>query len=273
MPLIVTGILSIAGSMVLAVAGLLATRRLVRPRVAEYHNEVAGLLFALLGVLYAIVLAFIVVAVWQRFSDADAAVTAEATAAVLAFRDTQAFPEPLRQEAQEALRRYLTDGVAAEWEGGGTQAVQPHLHPDVMNPIWEVYRRLQPTTAAETQRYAQAELHLSDLERQRHLRHLASQSSLEDIFWVALIVGAILTIGFSYFFHMDNLAVHAVMTGLTAALMALLLFLIAALNQPFTGPVQVSKGAYAHALEMSNGQNLGTASATQPAPPGLTPSP
>ena len=271
MPLMLAGILIVGGAMALAVAGLLATRKLVRPRVSEQHNVVAGVLFQMVGVLYAIVLAFVVFAVWQRFTDADTAVTAEATAAVLAFRDTHAFPEPLRQEAQDALRRYLAEGVEVEWEGSGTDAVQAHVRPDVMNPIWQVYRRLQPTTQAEAQRYLEAEMHLADLERQRHLRHLASASSLEDIFWVALIVGAILTTGFSYFFHMDNLAMHAMMTGLTAALMALLLFLIGALNQPFTGPVRVSMGAYEHAIEMFNAQNLDTSDATAPASGGPAP--
>ena len=65
----------------------------------------------------------------------------------------------------------------------------------------------------------------TDLERQRHLRHLASAAALEDIFWVALIVGAILTVGFSYFFHMDDLTAQAVVPGLMTALMALLLAL------------------------------------------------
>ena len=55
--------------------------------------------------------------------------------------------------------------------------------------------------------------------------------------------------------------------------MALLLFLIAALNQPFTGPVRVSTGAYAHAIEMFNAQNLGTTGASQAAPAGPAPRP
>ena len=266
--LVLLATLIIGGSTVLGIAGLAATRRLVRHQVSEQHNEIAGVLFAMVGVLYAIVLAFVVVTVWQRFADADAAVTAEATAAVIAFRDTPAFPEPLRQEAQDALRRYLSDGVAGEWEGSGTQSVQTHVHPDAMNPVWQIYRRLQPTTPMDAQRYMQAELHLTDLERQRHLRHLASEESLQDIFWVALIVGAIVTIGFSYVFHMDNFVVQASMTAMMTALMAFLLFLIAALDRPFTGPVQVSRGAYAHALEMFNAQSIGTGDAAQAAPTG-----
>jgi hypothetical protein len=64
---------------------------------------------------------------------------------------------------------------------------------------------------------------------------------------------------------MGNLTVRAALTGITAALMALLLFMVAALNQPFNGPIQVSRGAYAHAPEMFNVQNLGARGIPPPA--------
>jgi hypothetical protein len=264
--LMLNGLVIIAGSIALAVGGLLVTRPLVRVHVSERHNEIAGFLFATVGVLYSIVLAFIVFAVWERFVEADSTVTAEAAAAVIAFRDIQTFPEPIRQDAQASLRQYLTVGLATEWAGGGNEEIKTHTNSDVMNPIWQAYRRYTPTTPAEVQWYVGAEAHLSDLERLRHLRHLASQASLEEIFWVALILGAILTVMFTYFFYMDNLAMHAAMTAMMAALMAILLFLVSSLNQPFTGPVQVSKGAYLHAIEMANAQNFETTVAAPAAP-------
>ena len=187
MLVIALGSLVIIASVALSLLGLGVTRSFVRRHFAEQHNEIGAAMFATLGVLYAVVLAFVVIAVWERFSAADDTITAEATAAVLVFRDTQGFPEPAKQQAQTALRTYLTEGLFTEWEGSGTHSIVPHHNPDVMNPIWQAYRGLQPTTPFEVQRYAQAEQHLSDLERQRHLRHLATESSLEPIFWIALM--------------------------------------------------------------------------------------
>ena len=42
------------------------------------NNEIAGFKFATVGVIYAVLLAFVVIAVWEKFSDAQNAVTDEA---------------------------------------------------------------------------------------------------------------------------------------------------------------------------------------------------
>src|SRR4051812_5316855 len=151
------GLVVILGAIALAVGGLLITRPFVWPYASKNHNEIAGFLFATVGVLYSIVLAFVVFAVWERFVAADTTVTAEAAAAVIAFRDTQTFPEPIRLDAQNALRQYLMVGVASEWAGGGNEEIRTHTNPDVMNPIWQAYRRYTPTTMAEGQWYVGAE--------------------------------------------------------------------------------------------------------------------
>ena len=92
-----------------------------------------------------------------------------------------------------------------------------------------------------------------------NLRHLATETSLQPGFWVSLLLGAIVTIVFSFLFVMDNFIIQALMTGMMTGLMALLLFLVAVLDKLLTGLLQVSKGAYAHAIEMFNAQNLGPA--------------
>src|SRR3954451_12770314 len=115
------GLVVILGAIALAVGGLLITRPFIWPYVSKSHNEIAGFLFATVGVLYSIVLAFVVFAVWERFVEADSTVTAEAAAAVVVFRDIEAFPEPIRQEAEATLRQYLTVGVMTEWGGGGNE--------------------------------------------------------------------------------------------------------------------------------------------------------
>lgn len=55
-------------------------------------------------------LAFVVFSAWQRFSESAHSVTDEAAATVVAYRDTRELPEPLRSEAQAALRSYVQEG-------------------------------------------------------------------------------------------------------------------------------------------------------------------
>ena len=56
------------------------------------NNEVAGFKFAVIGVFYAVLLAFVVIAVWEDFRQTEATVRDEAKAAVDLHRITFALP-------------------------------------------------------------------------------------------------------------------------------------------------------------------------------------
>ncbi len=82
----------IAGTipLVAVVVGLLV-RRWVTVEVLERHNEVAGFIYAVIGVLYAVVLGFTAIIVWERFAEAQTNVEKEANDLGDLFRNAQAF--------------------------------------------------------------------------------------------------------------------------------------------------------------------------------------
>src|SRR5207245_364290 len=161
---------------ILAVAGLLTTQHFLRMKMrsSEGQNDIAGFLFTTMGVLYAVVLAFVVFAVWEQFARGEQAVTAEAAALISVFRDTQDFPAPYR-----------------------------------LNPVWAVYRKVGQTRALGAVQYADVLTQLHALELQRHLRHLSGEASLPNVFWWILVLGAVGTVAFTYVFQMANLRLHA----------------------------------------------------------------
>ena len=59
---------------VVSVAGTLMVRRLMNVKVFERHNEVAGIIYAVIGVVYAVLLGFAAVTVWEGYDKAQAAV-------------------------------------------------------------------------------------------------------------------------------------------------------------------------------------------------------
>ncbi len=61
---------------------MLLTRRFYGVDRLSLNNEVAGFKFAVVGVFYAVLLAFVVIAVWEEFRDTEAAVRDEAKAVV-----------------------------------------------------------------------------------------------------------------------------------------------------------------------------------------------
>jgi hypothetical protein len=265
LPLLAT--VFIVGSVVLAVAGLLLWRRLVKGQ-SPRNNDFIGLIFATVALLYSVLMAFVVFSVWQRFTESAHTVTDEAAAAVVAYRDTQTFPEPLRSDAQAAFRSYLTEVMDNEWASHGS--VRPHRSRDALNPIWNVYLKYQPTDPIALDRFSGAQDRLHALELQRHERHLAGEASLPNVFWWLIVGGAIVTVAMSYLFVVERKAVHALQVGLLTGVIAGVLALVFALNFPFTGSVHVSRGPFKHALLEFTALDLEPGSPGSTAPPART---
>jgi hypothetical protein len=77
-PLWLSGIILIGSATLLAMAGPIAIRRRVGLDRLAVNNEVAGFKFATVGVLYAVLLAFVVIVVWERFNEAETDAAQEA---------------------------------------------------------------------------------------------------------------------------------------------------------------------------------------------------
>ena len=85
-PLWLSAMLLVGVPVLIAMGGLVLVRRFVPLDKLRTNNEVAGFKFATVGVLYAVLLAFAVIVVWEKFSDADKSVVQEAGAAATIYR-------------------------------------------------------------------------------------------------------------------------------------------------------------------------------------------
>jgi hypothetical protein len=100
--------------MLVAVVGLVLVQRLVPPDLREQHNDVAGFIYAVLGVAYAVVLAFVVIAVWQDYKTAQTNVEGEANELAGVYFLASQLPEPQRTRLQDLARTYARI-VEEEW--------------------------------------------------------------------------------------------------------------------------------------------------------------
>jgi hypothetical protein len=98
-----------------AVVGLLLVQRLVPPERREEHNDVAGFIYAVLGVAYAVVLAFMLIAVWQDYNTAQTNVESEANELAGVYFLASRLPEPERTHVQDLARMYARVVVEQEW--------------------------------------------------------------------------------------------------------------------------------------------------------------
>src|SRR5262249_52834155 len=90
---------------------------------------------------------------------------------------------------------------------------------------------------------------LDELSDHRRLRLLSAGSKVPPLLWAVLIIGALITVGFSYFLGVEGGRAHALMTAALAAMIALTLYLIFAINRPFAGTLRVTPEAFRIVLQ------------------------
>ena len=229
----------------LAVAGALLVRRWVTVEVLERHNDVAGFIYAVIGVLYAVLLGFTAIIVWERFEEAQTNVEKEANELGDLFRNAQAFAaEPFREELETNLRSYVRIVVEKEWPAMAEGKSSADAW-DAYNRLWQTYYRFSPQDEDERIWYSQSLTRLNQLGDQRRLRLLSSQSAgVPAVMWIVLLGAGAITIGFSFLFGTKNTIAQAVMTAGLAMTIALALLSILALEQPFAGIVRVEPEAF-----------------------------
>jgi Na+/proline symporter len=70
-PLWLSGLLVVGLCTALSMCGPVVVRHYVTLERLTANNEIAGFKYAVVGVLYAVVLAFAIIVVWQKFGDAE----------------------------------------------------------------------------------------------------------------------------------------------------------------------------------------------------------
>lgn len=238
------GILMVGILVALAVAGSLLVRRRFGVETLKLNNEVAGFIYAVVGVLYAVLLGFSAIIVWERFDHAQAGVDREANEVADLYRDAQAFPDPVRHALEAQLRAYAVVVAEREWPAMARQQPSPESW-DAYNRLWRIYHRYVPETEHARIWYAESLGKLNDLGDERRLRLLSSEShGVPGVMWAVLIGAGCITIGFSFLFGTRSATAHLLMTSGLAMTIALVLFSIMALQQPFAGITRVEPEAF-----------------------------
>src|ERR671910_3217188 len=112
---ILTGLLIVAVAVLIAVGGLVVVQRLYSTERRKQHNDVAGFIYAVLGVAYAVLLGLMLIAVWEKWNAAEALTTDEANELGGMFWFAHALPQPEGRHIQQLVRSYAQVVVEEEW--------------------------------------------------------------------------------------------------------------------------------------------------------------
>ncbi len=247
-PLWCSGLLLIVGVPAVAVGTQLLLRRRWSVLRESDHNEVAGFLIAIVGVIYAVLLAFVVIVSWEQFSRAGDTVGQEASALRTIDRTAAAFPIDSRARVRADVVAYAHAVVDVEWPAmadgrPGSPVVGPAL--DRLSVDLEA---LPADTPARVQFVGAEVERFNDLVTARSSRLDFVDQGLPGVLWAALVVGAVVTIGFAMIFGVSSPLLQTFMTASIAVLIGIMLFVAVAIDHPFAGDVAVTPGSLERVL-------------------------
>lgn len=246
-PIWAVGLLLVGTAILGAVLVELCARRLLPIELRQRHNDVAAAMFSIIGVTYAVLLAFVAMLAWEGFNRAKAASYAEAALIGDVYSLSTGFTNPEEASLRNEVMSYARRVVIVEWpeQAQGRTVDQDSAY---LNGLNRMALGLHPADQADRDLRS---LLLQAIERlwdARQERLLAAQSTIPDIVWFVVIAGGALTVAFGSFLGAPSLRMQLAMSAVLAASGALVLILIIALSNPFRGDFRVSTAPFEHVL-------------------------
>lgn len=244
MPLWLSALLLVGLTTGLSMLGPVLIRRQISLNRLSTNNEVAGFKFAVVGVLYAVTVAFAIIVVWEKFNEAEMTVAQEAAAIATIHRLAKGAGNDLAAPLQVELDKYIEAVVAQDWpvmesaNGRSSPASSQAL-----DALYGTTLAFKPAGSRDTsiQRAILGQLEVITVSRR--IRMVLSRGIMPGVVWWVLFGGAVITIAFTFFFGTQNVRAQTFMTGMLTVLIFSAMLIIIAINYPFSGPVRVHPDA------------------------------
>jgi uncharacterized membrane protein len=249
MNIYVGGAIWVIGVAVLAAVATILFHR-YRLAAARSGNDAIGTVFGLVGGLHAVVMAFVLISLFDGVSTVRDGARSEANGLVAVYWASESLPDPAKGQIQELTRTYTRNVIDQEWPSmrDGTT---------VSSTGWSLLERIRSAIDAapvesdwQNERKTEAASQLWSVYEARQERvNAASDSGVSTVVWLALIAGSLLSISLPYLFDGPKLIAHAILMFSLAGTIALMLFAIYQLQNPFSGGAQVGPDAFGAVIE------------------------
>jgi hypothetical protein len=254
----VLAILILGPAVILSMLGVLAGRRLIRDRVDEFHNEVLISIFASAKVVYAVLLGFLVIVVWESYDTARDNVSLEAASLIPLYRLTYGMQPAPGGELRTQIRDYIKAVIDDEWAIMKHQAGASLPARRAIGAMDRHFADLDPETKAlDALVNAEFLREKSTIVSYRNQRLLEATTGVPWVMWLGAVGGALITMMMGFMIYMKGVGPHLIMASLDGALIGLLLFIMVVFSHPFRGPMALGPHDFVLALQILDGVDKG----------------
>jgi hypothetical protein len=241
----IVGPLIIGSLSAFGIVGLLVVRRYILPRlkIRDEDTEFTGAMMQSVMVFYGLALALIAVAVSQTYSDASKIVSQEVISIGGFFRQTNSYPEPAKGQLQKELINYLKNLIEINWPAQMNGEIKISGM-ESMGRIQSILVHFEPVTEGQKIIHAESFRLYNQLINSRITRIDAVQNNLPGLMWVVIIIGAFISMSSAFFFKVGDIWLHGILVSLLALFVGLVIFMVFALDHPFSGDLGITSSQY-----------------------------
>jgi hypothetical protein len=232
-----------------SLAGLRFVRKKYPAEVLKENQEVAAIIFNAFGLLYGVVVAFVVFVTWSGYDDATKNLQMEANETIDIFHSAKAFPEPAKTTIRQGLMDYVASVYNDELKRMSVGEVSLNSRGTLRN-LLNFFNSMDQTLAPNRELYAETLSCFNKLAEYRRLRVFAGNNTIPSVIWVVLLTGGLITVSYTYFLGVKNIRAQYLMTSALTVTITLILVLIYILDHPFTGVSSVSVEPLRQAMDV-----------------------
>jgi hypothetical protein len=231
-----------------AAAATIAARRSLDIDIRKQHHEVGNPVYLQIGVVFAVLLAFVFNEVWGEYNVAAQAINGECGAlhgtAILAHN----LPDQQGQGVERAILNYAQTVISKEWAALARRDGSPEAI-GAFEAVVAAAAHLNITRPGDAAVQSQMLALLAQAHAFRETRSFQAARGLPVVIWLVLSLYALVLVFFVLFAGVESLVGHLLFTVSFAVSVALVLILVRMLDYPFEGALALSNTDFVRTLE------------------------
>ncbi len=210
-------------------------------------DEVVGIYFNFIGVLFTLILAFVVVAAWEDYDNAMHSAENEAHKLLYTYEDAAELSPENKKEVQQKIVAYLNSVIHDEWghmdETHIVKITEKKFHDLVV---------LKKTLVAHGDEDVLKTIDdsLDELKTLRHARESFTDSHVPNLLWAVLMGGFSMCILLSFFINFKSIIWKMIMTSIVTFAMSVVMYLTYCLSNPYKGDMKITSEDYVKAMKI-----------------------
>ena len=240
---------------VAAAAGLLSLFVQTRVQVAhrKAHQEYGTVVFLQLGVVFAVLLAFVFSSCWEGYNEAAQSVDLECGALHGAAMIAATLPEDQARRVLSLEATYIRSVVFVEWPHVARHRAESLATDNELVALVEAAARLPGLDARQSDGRNQIELLLAQAHAQRENRIFQASLGVPILLWTILVAFSTVLVVFVSLSGIEQKLVAITFTATFAAAIASILILARLLDYPFEGGLALAPNDFVSLLSKVTG--------------------